>query len=101
LNRIDDIIVFEQLTSDNLKNICDIYIQDAKERVMNKTNKKLQVNISKETYEMILNNIESNSINDGARPIKRIVEQFIIDPVTDHLLQYDYESENNVSYINL
>lgn len=101
LNRIDDIIVFEQLTSDNLKNICDIYIQDAKERVMNKTNKKLQVNISKETYEMILNNIESNSINDGARPIKRIVEQFIIDPVTDHLLQYDYDSENNVSYINL
>lgn len=101
LNRIDDIIVFEQLTHDNLKNICDIYIQDAKERVMNKTNKKLQVNISEETYEMIIDNIESNSINVGARPIKRIIEQFIIDPVTDHLLQYDYESENNVSYINL
>lgn len=101
LNRIDEIIVFDRLTYENLQQICDIYIQDAKERIMKKTNKRIHINISKETYQMMLSNIEHNSIKDGARPIKRIVEEFIIDPVTDYILQNNYENEKNVSYINL
>lgn len=101
LNRIDEVVVFQPLTYDNLKHICDLYIAEAQQRVMSKTNNKIQVNISRETYEYILTSVKDKSTLDGARPIKRIVEEHIIDPVTDYLLQNDCESENNVSYINL
>lgn len=101
LNRIDEMVIFQRLTYDNLKYICDLYIKEAQERVLNRTNNKIQVNITEETYDIILNNIKQLSTLDGARPIKRVIEEFIIDPVTDYLLQNDYESKNNVSYINL
>jgi ATP-dependent Clp protease ATP-binding subunit ClpA len=96
LNRIDEIVVFDPLTHEDLVYICDIFIKEASNMIYEKN--KINVDISKETYESIIDHVMKNNTKDGARPIKRIIEQFVINPVTDYILTNE---NTNVSYIYL
>ena len=83
LNRIDNVLTFDYLTYDNIKNIIDSRIIKLKDKYKKKN---IKVNISKEVIEEIIN--ESNYKEFGARKIDKIiknkVENIIINEILDN-----------------
>ena len=88
LNRVDDIIYFNSLTEDNLKQIIKLEI--------GKFEKKLsEIGYSVEYDESVVNyifNIVKDEKEYGARPIMRAIQDTIEDKITDALLAMDYEN---------
>lgn len=82
LNRIDEIIVFNPLSKADIEKIVEIQLDKVIERLKNKEIK-LQVLPS---AKRIL--IEKGFDPDfGARPLKRIIERLIIDPLSEKAIQ--------------
>lgn len=87
LNRLDDIIYFNSLNNDNLKEVIKIEI--------NKLNKRLEnlgysIDFDNDVLDYILNKIKDES-EFGARPIMRAIQDVIEDKITDELLEKEYE----------
>src|SRR5699024_5401776 len=66
LNRIDDIVMFKPLTSDQIFKIIDLQIKDIAKRLEDKD---ISIKLSDSAHEFILN--RAYSVEYGARPIKR------------------------------
>lgn len=86
LNRIDDIVYFNELNNDNLKNIIKLEL--------NKLNKRIkeigyEISYSDETVDYLFN-IVKNEKNFGARPIIRTIQDEIENVITDLILENDY-----------
>ncbi len=81
LNRLDDIIVFRQLTKDEAASICVKIIEDLRARL------KLR-NISLFVTDEALNKLVDESYSEvyGARPIKRTVQRRLEDRLSDEIL---------------
>ena len=82
LNRLDDIILFDQLKADDILKIVDIELAAFSYRMSEegytfKFNKNAKVLLSKEGYDKAY----------GARPIKRAVQKFVEDIVADGILE--------------
>tara|TARA_B110000879_G_scaffold160535_1_gene207286 strand:- start:1453 stop:2256 length:804 start_codon:yes stop_codon:yes gene_type:complete len=82
LNRLDDIILFDQLKADDILEIVDIELAAFSYRMSEegytfKFNKNAKVLLSKEGYDKAY----------GARPIKRAVQRFVEDIVADGILE--------------
>lgn len=86
LNRLDDVIYFNSLNNDNLKEIIKIEIGK-----LNKRLNKLGYNLEYENnvLDFILESIKDES-EFGARPIMRAIQDSIEDKITDLLLESDY-----------
>ena len=87
LNRLDDVIYFNSLNNDNLKEIIKIEIGK-----LNKRLNKLGYNLEYENnvLDFILESIKDES-EFGARPIMRAIQDSIEDKITDLLLESDYK----------
>lgn len=86
LNRIDDIVYFNELNNDNLKNIIKLEL--------NKLNKRIkeigyEITYSDETVDYLFN-IVKNEKNFGARPVIRTIQDEIENVITDLILENDY-----------
>lgn len=97
LNRVDDVIYFNSLTEDNLKEIIKLEI--------NKFENKLNEIGYLVRYDNDVVNYIYSLIKDekeyGARPIMRAIQDTIEDMVTDALLENDYEKGHTftISYV--
>ena len=81
LNRLDDIILFDQLQTEDVINIVDIELNKFIERMERqgytfKFNKNAKAFIAKEGYDQAY----------GARPIKRAIQKYVEDVVADSIL---------------
>lgn len=72
LNRIDDIVMFTPLTSEQIYEIIDLQIDDIKHRLEDKD---INLEISKPAKEYILAN--AYNIEYGARPVKRFLQTHV------------------------
>ncbi len=81
LNRIDDIVFFNALNDENLLNIVDLELNSLRSRI-----KEIgyEINISKGAKQFILDMDENREF--GARPIKRVIQKTIEDPLSELLL---------------
>lgn len=84
INRIDDIITFNSLTKENINNIVDNELAKLYVRL---EKMKVNVEIEESLREMIVE--KGFSPEYGARPLKRSIQKFIEDTLTDELLQYE------------
>ena len=82
LNRIDDIVVFHQLSVEELRDIVKLLIKAIKKRIDENWNIKL--NISKDVLDFIAE--KGNDPKYGARPIKRAIQDHIEDTLADEIL---------------
>lgn len=81
LNRIDDVITFNSLTKDDINKIIDIEIEKLLERV-----KLLEFNLSL-TESAKAHIIEKGyDVEYGARPLKRAIQKYIEDPITEEII---------------
>ncbi|MDD7766258.1 MAG: ATP-dependent chaperone ClpB [Anaerovoracaceae bacterium] len=69
LNRIDDIVMFKPLTSDQIYKIIDLQIADISKRL---ESREISIELSKKAHEYILD--KSYDVEYGARPIKRFLQ---------------------------
>ncbi len=91
LNRIDEVIVFQHLTKDEILRIADIYM----ERV-NRSAKELGITI--ELSEAVKNLLVEKGYdpNLGARPLRRAVQRYIEDPLSEQLLMNIFSEGDHV-----
>lgn len=98
LNRVDDVIYFNSLTDDNIKQIIKLEI--------NKFEKRLNELGYSVTYnDDVINhvfNIVKEEKEYGARPIMRAIQDTIEDKITDVLLEKEYDNGHtfDISYNN-
>ena len=95
LNRLDDIIYFNKLSDDNMKEIVKLELgklQDRAEEIGHK------VEYDDTAVDHILNSIKDES-EFGARPIIRAIESEYEDKITDLLLTNEY-SESHTFHIS-
>ena len=82
LNRIDEMIVFHALTSNDLKQIVTILMDTVVKRLGDMG---LSLEISPAAMDMLVK--EGSDFLMGARPLKRAIQRLIEDPISDLILQ--------------
>lgn len=88
LNRVDDIIMFDQLSKESIFNIIDIELKDFYKR------------IEKLGFKLTLSNNAKTFIADkgydknfGARPLKRAIQKYLEDELAEMLLQLNADGK--------
>ena len=91
LNRIDDIIIFKPLTEEEIRKIVDLQI----ERVyrMLKANN-IGLEMSEESKDWIAK--LGYDISFGARPLKRVIQRHIINPLSEAILAGEFTAGDTV-----
>ena len=92
LNRIDETIVFRHLNKEDLKHIIDIELSKVHKRL---AEKHLKLILTDEAKELI---IEKGSDTDyGARPLRRAIEHYVEDPLSEELLRGSFEGKGTIT----
>jgi ATP-dependent Clp protease ATP-binding subunit ClpB len=76
LNRLDEIIVFDILSREVIRNIVDIKIRDIKERIQSKG---INLSLSPESLDYLAS--EGYNPHYGARPLSRLIQEKILNPI--------------------
>lgn len=76
LNRLDDIIVFDILSREAIKDIVSIQVKQVEDRL---EQKEIKLNLSSSVLEYLAN--EGYSPQYGARPLKRLIQSKILTPI--------------------
>ncbi len=81
LNRIDEIIVFQSLTKENLYEIIKLEINRVIDRLKEK---EIEIKISKEATELLIE--KGFDPVYGARPLKRTIQRYLEDPLAEEII---------------
>lgn len=95
LNRLDDIIVFAHLTRPEIRQIVDIMLSDLLKRL---TAQEIKVEVFDETKDYLAE--EGYSQTYGARPLRRLIQKKIEDPIAEEILTGLYK-EGDVLKVKL
>lgn len=90
LNRIDDIIHFDQLTQPDIRRIVDIELRNVLNRI---TALGCQVNVTEAALDFL--GQKGYDKQYGARPLKRAVQQYVEDILCEKLLEHQGEENLN------
>jgi ATP-dependent Clp protease ATP-binding subunit ClpC len=85
LNRIDEIIIFDPLTEDDLKRIVELLLADVRERL---EDKKVDLELTEEAKQALVR--EGYDPVFGARPLRRVIERRIANPLSKRILGGDF-----------
>src|SRR6187549_747481 len=92
INRLDEIIIFNSLTNTDLGKIVDLMVTQLNQ---NLAHKKLSVTVSEEAKQWILDKACKDK-NYGARPLRRAIQRYIEDPLSEALIQGQLKDVANV-----
>ena len=92
LNRLDDVVYFDQLGKEDIRRITDIELKPLLRRIAEMG---YMLHLSDETIERIAT--EGYDVQYGARPLRRAIQRIIEDPICEMLLaDADSETGNNI-----
>lgn len=91
INRIDEIILFNRLTKNEMREILKIQVKDLSKLLKDK---KIKINIDKNAEDWLIN--EGFSASYGARPLKRVVQNFIEDKLALMIISNELEEDKEV-----
>ena len=91
LNRLTDIVIFQQLAKEHMTKIVDIEVAKVAKRLLD-LGVKLVVNEAARGY-LVENGWDEKY---GARPLRRAVERLLEDPLAESILRNDYNKEEPV-----
>jgi len=77
INRIDEIVIFNYLKTPEIKRIVDLEMDKVQKRL---AAKEISIKISEKAKELLLK--EGYDANLGARPLKRVIQRLILDPLS-------------------
>jgi ATP-dependent Clp protease ATP-binding subunit ClpC len=91
LNRVDDIIVFRSLTKEDLKSIVTIELSKVSKRLKEKG---LNLVLTDEAKEFLIE--KGTSLEFGARPLRRAIENNLEDPLSEDLLRGTFQGKDKI-----
>ncbi|MEE8414621.1 MAG: AAA family ATPase [Dehalococcoidales bacterium] len=91
LNRLDDILVFHELSEEQLRSIVDLLVIDLQERL---AEHKLTLEMT-ETAKSWLAKTGFDPLY-GARPLRRAVERYVENPLSTKVLRGEFNDDDNV-----
>jgi ATP-dependent Clp protease ATP-binding subunit ClpC len=91
INRIDEVIVFHRLTDDEMRLIVDINVAEVMARLQEKG---IDLVLSEEAKDYIVKRGSDDEY--GARPLRRAVQQFVEDPLSEQLLTGAFEPGSRI-----
>jgi len=92
LGRLDEVVVFRKLTRVELMQIVDIELRKVFERLKERGKKMV---LSDEARGFIIDKGEAgDGLDYGARPLRRSVEKYIEDPLSEELLRGTFDGKN-------
>jgi ATP-dependent Clp protease ATP-binding subunit ClpC len=94
LNRIDEIILFEPLTEEDLYQIVDIQIAELAERLQEK---ELTLEITPEAKNLLVR--EGYSPAYGARPLRRTIQRLVETPLSRALIKNEYQAGDRIKIV--
>jgi len=91
LNRIDETIVFHPLSKEDLVQIVDIMMRDINERLKDKT---ISLELSAKAKELLAD--KGYDPKFGARPLRRVIENMIEEPLSEGLLAGKFSEGSHI-----
>ena len=91
LNRVDEIIVFNSLTKEELIQIVNLMLADTVKVLMDKN---ITIDVSKAAKEFILE--KGTNIKFGARPLRRAIQRYIEDEISELILKTEVVNGQNI-----
>lgn len=91
LNRVDNIIVFKPLNKDELKKIIEIELKGVKKRLENYN---ITISLTDDVLDFLID--KGYNQNFGARPLRRAIETYLEDPLSEEILQGRFEGKKHV-----
>jgi ATP-dependent Clp protease ATP-binding subunit ClpC len=83
LNRLDDVILFNPLSDDDLKRIIDLLVGQINDTVIHR---QVQIVLTAEARQWILDKTCGDR-SYGARPLRRALQKYVEDPLSEALIQ--------------
>ncbi len=91
LNRIDEIVLFKPLLKSELKEIIDIQLQRVEDMLKDKN---IHIEVDDSVKDFLLKT--GYDVTFGARPLKRTIQRYLINPLAAELLMGKYESGDTI-----
>jgi ATP-dependent Clp protease ATP-binding subunit ClpB len=85
LNRLDEIIVFHALTREQMRKIIDIQLRGLMKRL---EDRKIRVELADRAKDLLI--AEGYDPAYGARPLKRVIQRRVLDPLAMRVLQGEF-----------
>lgn len=92
LNRVDEVIVFEELTKEQLGTIVDIMIEEVREDSLQKG---IEIKVSQKAKDALVE--KGYSPKYGARPLRKKIQQYIEDELAERYLKGEISRDCVVS----
>ncbi len=81
LNRIDEQLIFKSLSPQEMAQILELMLQDLRSRLGQRD---IELDLTDQARELVL--AKNNAQNQGARPLRRLIQNLIEDPLSDLIL---------------
>ena len=91
LNRIDEIVVFNSLTKEQLLKIVDLMLEDTKEALKDKN---ITMEVTDAAKEYLLE--KGTDLKYGARPLRRAIQRYVEDELSEKILMSEIKNGDNV-----
>ncbi|MDX1564379.1 MAG: ATP-dependent Clp protease ATP-binding subunit, partial [Phycisphaeraceae bacterium] len=92
INRLDDIIVFRPLSREDLESIVDLELAKVRKRL---ADREMALDLDDAAREFLME--KGYNPDFGARPLRRAIEQYIEDPLSESILRGDFDGKNTVT----
>jgi ATP-dependent Clp protease ATP-binding subunit ClpC len=83
INRIDEIIVFEALSDDDLRTITKLLVRQLNDNLVDR---RLRLELAPEVLDWIID-MTCKDRSYGARPLRRAIQRYIEDPLSEELIR--------------
>jgi ATP-dependent Clp protease ATP-binding subunit ClpB len=91
LNRVDEIIIFHALSPQQMRKIIDIQLRGLMKRL---EDRKIHVELSDRAKDLLI--AEGYDPTYGARPLKRVIQRRVLDPLAMRVLQGEFREGSRV-----
>ncbi len=81
LNRVDDTIVFQKLTREDLEKIIDIEVAELKKRL---NERDIEIQLDQKAKDFLIT--KGFDVMYGARPLKRTLQKYLEDPLAEEII---------------
>jgi len=92
LNRVDDVIVFRHLTNENLGEVVEMELAKVRERLAERGLKLVLADAAKK---LLIK--KGSNLDFGARPLRRAIENYVEDPLSEELLKGQFQGQDTIT----
>ena len=92
VNRIDDIVVFNRLGKENLKDIVEIRLREVQQRI---ADRRIKLSITDQAREWLAEN--GYDVVYGARPLNRLIQHDVLNPMAKLMIQGEIKDGDPVT----